>query len=631
MVSKHWYINQKLNFVYLTLLVLMLPVHTGIAATATLNQTKEIHDLRIIVDISGSMKKTDPKNLRRPAIRLLAGLIPQGARSGIWFFGKQVNMSVKIGPVNDAWRELAREQSKKISSAGLYTNIESAMRKATFDWKKPDLRYKRNLILLTDGHVDLSEDDNKDTASRRRILKEVLPVLEKANVRIHTIALSDDVDDSLLSTLSSYTDGLYKKVSSADELQKLFLQMLEQSVKLNTLPLEENKFNVDTSVNDMTLLVFNKNAAEPTKLITPDKNIWNEKSNSNEVKWFRDEGFDLITIKKPQHGQWEIVAPEDKNNRVVVATNLKLKVKELPSYLMFGDVIKVTAELEEDGKSLTNKNLLSKFDFSMTRQVEGHDESSYEMPRPNKNNISEYQLPAVFKKGINELTIKAKSATVEREVHHQFKVYETPAEIIISEKEGKYEVKVIPYTNLLRLDSVKINVVLEDKSIHELIRDKEEWLLKVDGKHKETPFTLNVEAVRADGNPVSMSFNKMLSSASGAKKLKLSDENDLKEHSLKNKDTVKSTTDNKKDDKTEHEAKGAEDELSDEIAKEEKEEKEAEMSWTNIIGLVAVGNIILFGLLGGGFLYLRKRKDKMTKDVKDGVGDIDAGETNASK
>ena len=57
----------------------------------------------------------------------------------------------------------------------------------------------------------------------KRILKEILPKFEKAHVRIHSIALSDDVDESLLSTLSAYTDGLYKKAKSADELQKVFL------------------------------------------------------------------------------------------------------------------------------------------------------------------------------------------------------------------------------------------------------------------------------------------------------------------------------------------------------------------------------------------------------------------------
>ena len=342
---KPFYFWQKFIAEFLTIFILLslVPVLSVYASDAAVNKSgiKSVTDLRIVVDISGSMKKTDPDNLRRPAVRLLAGLIPEGSRAGIWNFGKHVNMSVKIGPVNDVWREQARNESKNINSVGLYTNIENAIRKVSFDWKKADPRFKRNLILLTDGHVDLSQDDAQDKASRKRILKEILPLLEKAKVRIHTIALSDDVDEELLSTLSAYTNGLYKKVSSADELQKLFLQMLEQSVKLDTLPLKDNRFNVDANIQDMTLLIFNNDNAHPTTLITPGKRTWNLKNKPNEVKWFRDEGFDLITIKNPQQGRWKIMAPVDESNRVVVATNLKLKINELPSYAMLGDVINV--------------------------------------------------------------------------------------------------------------------------------------------------------------------------------------------------------------------------------------------------------------------------------------------------
>ena len=588
-----------------------------------------ISDIRVLVDISGSMKKTDPNNLRRPAIRLLAGLIPAGSRSGIWNFGKQVNMTVKIGPVNDAWRALAREQSKKINSVGLYTNIESAIRKASFDWKKPDPRYKRNLILLTDGHVDVSQDDNKDKASRKRILKEILPALEKAKVRIHTIALSDGVDDSLFSTLSAYTDGLYKKVSSADDLQKLFLQMLEQSVKQDTLPLKDNQFNVDSSVNDMTLLVFNNNNAEPTRLVTPDSKTWSEKLNSSKVRWFRDEGFDLITIKKPQEGLWKIIAAEDKNNRVVVATNLKLKINDLPGYLMFGDVVKVTAQLQEDGKPLIDKKLLSKFEFSINRGITGHGEWLYEMSRPEENkNISEYQLPAIFKEGVNELVIKAKSPTVEREVRHQFTVYETPAGITISEKKGQYEVKVMPYANLLRLDSVKVNIVLEDKSTHDLNRNNNEWLLNIDSKHKQTPFTLHINAIRADGKSISMSFNKILSSQGGVQGLKLRDENHVKKIAISEKKIVKKTGGKVKDKKGHPKIQETEEKLPN---RTKTRKKETDMSWPMIIGLVAAGNIILISMLGGGYLFIRKRKARMTKEATDQIGDIDTGESDASE
>ncbi|MCW8899911.1 MAG: VWA domain-containing protein, partial [Gammaproteobacteria bacterium] len=337
-IPTYFYKKLKIGLFFNLSLLLMLPASASdsplsvkpIDPSPVKNiKIKAITDLRVLVDISGSMKKTDPNNLRRPAIRLLAGLIPDDSRSGIWNFGKQVNMTVKIGAVNDAWRNAAREQSKEISSAGLYTNIENAMRKASFDWKEPDPKYKRNLILLTDGHVDISQDEKVDEASRKRILKEVLPLLEKAKVKIHTIALSDDVDENLLSTLSSYTDGLYRKVSSAEDLQKLFLQMLEQSVELDTLPIEDNRFNVDANINDMTLLVFNKDKEKPTSIVTPGKKTWSSKSQNDQIKWFSDDGYDLITIKKPQQGQCKIMAPVDENNRVVVATNLKLKINEL--------------------------------------------------------------------------------------------------------------------------------------------------------------------------------------------------------------------------------------------------------------------------------------------------------------
>lgn len=446
-----------------------------------------IPDIRVIVDISGSMKKTDPTNLRRPAIRLLAGIIPSGSHAGIWNFAKHVNMTVKVGSVNEEWRKLARTQSKKINSVGLYTNIENAIRKVSFDWKKPDPRYKRNLILLTDGHVDVSKDDKLDKVSKTRIIKELLPELEKAHVRIHTIALSDDVDESLLSTLSAYTDGLYKKVQSADELQKLFLQMLEQSVKLDTLPIKDNSFKVDANINDMTLLIFNKDKAHPTTIVTPGKRTWDKNTHSENIRWFSDKGFDLITIKKPQQGKWKIMAPADKSNRVVVATNLKLKTNDLPSYIMFGDEIEVKAKLEEDGKALTDKRLLSKFDFSIKRTLDGKEEWLYAMSRAEDNaNISHYQLPSILKEGMNEIVVKAKSPTAEREVRHQFKVYATPAEIKITKNDGKFEIKVTPYTNLLRPDSVKINIKLNDHSKHELKRQGNDWILIVDKKYKQT-------------------------------------------------------------------------------------------------------------------------------------------------
>ncbi len=36
------------------------------------------YDFRIVIDVSGSMKQTDPQNLRVPALKLINGLMPLG-------------------------------------------------------------------------------------------------------------------------------------------------------------------------------------------------------------------------------------------------------------------------------------------------------------------------------------------------------------------------------------------------------------------------------------------------------------------------------------------------------------------------------------------------------------------------
>ena len=598
------------------------------------DKIKKKYDLRIIVDISGSMKKTDPKNLRRSAVRLLAGLVPEGSRAGIWNFGKEVNMSVKIGTVDEAWRKLARAQSKKISSVGLYTNIESVMRKASFDWRKADPQFKRNIIILTDGHVDISKDEKLNRESRSRILKEVLPQFEKAQVRIHTIALSDDVDEGLLSTLSAYTDGLYKKTTSAEELQKLFLQMLEQSIKLDTVPIKDNKFSVDASINDMTLLVFNKDKSSPTIIVSPSGKRWESSSHPSKVKWFSDEGYDLITIKKPEKGEWKIQAPTDLNNRVVVATNLKLKLNDIPSYLMLGDALNITAHLEEDEKPLTDTRLLSKFQFVINMDTENHSDKKSPLTKV-QGDAYRYsvQLSPRFKEGNNELVIQAKSPTAEREIHHQFKVYTTPADIEISENNGKYKVKVTPYQNIMRPDSIKVNIELNDKSKHTLMQKDKSWSVDIDMKFKESIFKVSIDAIGADGKPLSLSFDKKLSIEGGMQKLdlaskykeqhekqeKLKDEHQsesIHEPSTKNHLEHKDTTE--KDHKKE---KNIDDRKKDGKSVELESDKNTETNWTFVISAIVIGNLLLAGIVGGGYIYIKRKREKLIDSIDDELDD----------
>ena len=106
------------------LLLALMPVRQVLAASA-----EPVSDVRVLIDVSGSMKQNDPNNLRAPALRMLVGLMPEDAKSGVWTFARFVNMLVPWRDVNDNWRDEAEKDSRQIHSYGLFTNIEQALKK----------------------------------------------------------------------------------------------------------------------------------------------------------------------------------------------------------------------------------------------------------------------------------------------------------------------------------------------------------------------------------------------------------------------------------------------------------------------------------------------------------------------
>jgi hypothetical protein len=290
------------------------------------------NDIRIVIDVSGSMKKTDPLNLRIPAMKMLNGLIPDGSYAGVWNFGRSVNMTVKWGKVDQAWRQQADIGAAKIHSNGLYTNIESALARATLGWEKADAKVNRSIILLTDGQVDISKDVEKNKASRNIILSNSIQALKKSGATVHAIALSKDSDETLLKQLALETDGSFETAESAKELQKIFLKLFERATDPDTIEFEGDKFTIDKSISELTLLIFRPKGSKPTQLYPPDSTTINSEQKGQST-WRSDEGYDLITIKKPTVGVWKIDAYSDPDNRLMVVTDLKLKLDEVPAYV----------------------------------------------------------------------------------------------------------------------------------------------------------------------------------------------------------------------------------------------------------------------------------------------------------
>ena len=348
--------NNRINIIIILFVIGLLP--------SKLLGVEKSDDIRIVVDVSGSMKKTDPSNLRIPALKLLNGLIPNGSQAGVWTFGRYVDMTVKWGKVDDTWRKRADKGAKQIHSNGLFTNIESALERASSGWKEPDPNTRRSIILLTDGQVDISKHAEKNKQSRQAILDKGIRALKQKSVKVHAVALSGQTDEALLKQLALETGGSFEVAKTAKELQKLFFRMFERATEPDTVKLEGNQFSVDKSVKEMTLLFFRKPGGKSTRLFPPEGKVMSTRSPEKSV-WRSEDGYDLITIKKPVTGLWKFEADLDPDNRLMVVTDLKLKLDPLPAYLMPQEAISFAAELHNKGKKIKKNSFLRFVEFSL--------------------------------------------------------------------------------------------------------------------------------------------------------------------------------------------------------------------------------------------------------------------------
>ncbi|MCK7576475.1 MAG: VWA domain-containing protein [Chromatiales bacterium] len=339
---------KRTRFLASIVLLWLIAVQAPLAAPA---------DVRLLIDVSGSMRQNDPRNLRAPALQLVNELIPAGAIAGVWLFAEQTEALIAPAPVDDAWKKRLGGRLARIHSRGLFTDIERAIRTATEDWSKTPPEGERHLILFTDGLVDVSKDAAESAASRERILSEQIESLKSQGVKVHAIGLSEQIDEPLMRLLATQTGGWLEVAQDAETLQRLFLRVLEQSAPPTTVPIQGNRFEIDDQVREFTVLAFRPEGGQ-SQLTAPDGERIRADQLTPGVKWRAEVGYDLITLSDPKPGQWRIRGVEDPDNRVVIVTDMGIEVAPVPNTVGLGELPKLESWLTDHGQPVERTELL---------------------------------------------------------------------------------------------------------------------------------------------------------------------------------------------------------------------------------------------------------------------------------
>ena len=317
-------------------------------------------DIVLLMDSSGSMKQTDPKNYRKDSARLFISLLGIDDNIGIISFGDSAKTLIPLTANSRNNRQAFIKAISRITSKELTTDITGAVKKGVEELKASK-RKNRVLIIMSDGKIDLG-DPAKGKSSLEELQK-LLPDIKKSGIRLYSIAFSDLSDQKLLADMAEKTGGFFRYAAADKDIHLMFASIFEKIKSPDSVALEGDAFSIDKDVSEVVLLIT-KQPGTATVLLAPSGKKIVQGEWAKNVQWYSSSIFEMITIREPMTGRWKVRLSSRLGNKIFVLTNLKLKSSFVSNILNKGDKAVIDAWLEKDDKRIIDKEVLSQISFS---------------------------------------------------------------------------------------------------------------------------------------------------------------------------------------------------------------------------------------------------------------------------
>ena len=257
-----------------------------------------------VVDSSGSMTSTDPKNLRISALEMMLDSLDDATRLGIIDFdsnAKIITTPGELGPLNGLVRSQLKEKVRQIDSAG-GTDIRKGLTAGV------DLIGNNPsnvvIVLLTDGR-DGSKMSWADKAG-------VAP----AGTPVHTIALSEKADRRGLSVLSATTNGISEIARDANDLQRIFASLFGMAEGEEVILVREGNIQNGEKKEYIVFLEKGLGIADfrvswpgsdiDLSVSSPQGQIYSIEQAVMKGYGSEGETYDILRIKNPVPGAWKV-------------------------------------------------------------------------------------------------------------------------------------------------------------------------------------------------------------------------------------------------------------------------------------------------------------------------------------
>ena len=325
-----------------------MPLHASETLVAT-----RVPDVRILIEVSNAAQAADPEQVRSGAASLMAGLLPNNARGGIWVYGDHVSRLVEHGRTDLFWKRLATVHTRELGSQGENVNLAAALMAAAWDADK-DSQQQRHIIVVGSGRFQ-SDDVATDARVRDQLLNTMATKFAAVGIHVHVVVLPGIDDSPLLRSLAKQTGGLYIKAGSTADLGRAFETLLDRTATPPQLRVEGGSFTVEPGLMEMTML---RSGDEPDlELVDPSGILRTRASPGANVHWHDARGYDVLTVVEPQPGRWHFKS--NTATRVFALGDLALQVGTVPATMLPGHFNHVDFMLFTGADAVTDESFLS--------------------------------------------------------------------------------------------------------------------------------------------------------------------------------------------------------------------------------------------------------------------------------
>lgn len=329
-------------------------------------------DAMMVIDVSGSMKASDPNRLAQEAIKLFTDMMSEkGDKIGLVAYSHKIVTERAMVPLDDEYEKNEFKNFVKGLTPSGDTDISLGLKRAIKILETSrDPNNKPLIVILADGNNDLGKNNSRTEGDVDKDMKDALDQAQKEGYPMYTIGLNADgkLNSDFLKDISSQTGGKFFETTSADDLPDILSEIFADHSQSKVMNM--GTIQASTQFQDLTITIPNASVKEANISLMSKEDIEVELYNpageqvavpSDEVIYSKSTTYTLLKILNPNQGDWILKVKGIDGDQVKINLifnyDLGLKLEPIPSMVAQGDKIDFKAFFESNQTAINDQEL----------------------------------------------------------------------------------------------------------------------------------------------------------------------------------------------------------------------------------------------------------------------------------